>query len=54
MELLQKLCSIAAPSGNEAPMKKFILEYLNENISNFKYVIKTEWVNNKIIEGVSH
>ena len=36
MELLQKLCSIAAPSGNEAPMKKFILEYLNENISNFK------------------
>ena len=36
MELLQKLCSIAAPSGNEAPMKKFILEHLNENISNFK------------------
>ena len=36
MKLLQKLCSIAAPSGNEAPMKKFILEYLNENISNFK------------------
>ena len=36
MELLQKLCSIAAPSGNEAPMKKFILEYLNENMSNFK------------------
>ena len=36
MKLLQKLCSIAAPSGNEAPMKKFILEYLNENMSNFK------------------
>jgi putative aminopeptidase FrvX len=36
MELLQKLCSIAAPSGNEAPMKKFILDYLNENMSNFK------------------
>jgi len=36
MQLLKKLCSIQAPSGNEKPMTDFILFYLQTNLANFK------------------
>jgi putative aminopeptidase FrvX len=31
MELLRKMCSIFAPSGNEIAMKNFILDYITQN-----------------------
>ncbi|HCQ29193.1 MAG TPA: aminopeptidase [Flavobacteriales bacterium] len=36
MELLKQLCSIHAPSGNEASLKEFILQYIEENQSSWK------------------
>ncbi len=36
MKLLKTLCSIEAPSGNEAPMKDFLLEYVNTNKKKWK------------------
>lgn len=36
MKLLQQLCSIHAPSGNEAPLKDFILEYVSTNEKNWR------------------
>lgn len=44
MELLKQLCSIHAPSGNEAAMKDFLLDYIKTNQSAWK--VKPE-----IIEG---
>ncbi len=35
MKLLQTLCSIHAPSGNEIELKQFILEYIEQNKSNW-------------------
>lgn len=35
MELLKKMCSIHAPSGNEAPMTKFVLDYIKKNKKNW-------------------
>jgi hypothetical protein len=29
--LLQKLCTIHAPSGNEVAMKEFLLDYISKN-----------------------
>jgi putative aminopeptidase FrvX len=37
MELLNKLCAIHAPSGNEEEMKEFILDYVEKN--------KSKWIN---------
>ena len=31
MQLLQPLCAIHAPSGNEGPMKSFLLDYIKRN-----------------------
>ena len=36
MKLLQKLCSIRSPSGNESNIRNFLLDYIDDNISNFK------------------
>ncbi|MFQ3579838.1 MAG: hypothetical protein SNJ71_06840, partial [Bacteroidales bacterium] len=36
MELLQKLCSIHSPSGEEGAIKDFILKYIEENSSSWK------------------
>ncbi len=36
MELLQKMCSIRAASGDESPMKEFLLNYIEKNKSNWK------------------
>ena len=36
MKLLQKLCSIRSPSGNESNIRKFLLDYIDDYISNFK------------------
>ena len=36
MKLLQKLCSIHSPSGNESNIRNFLLKYINDNISDFK------------------
>lgn len=36
MELLKKLCSVEAPSGNESAMTEFILDYVKTNQSNWK------------------
>ena len=36
MKLLQKLCSIHSPSGNELNIRNFLLKYINDNISYFK------------------
>ena len=36
MQLLKKLCAIHAPSGNEAGMKNFLLEYVKNNQSQWK------------------
>jgi putative aminopeptidase FrvX len=36
MKLLQQLCSIIAPSGNERAMKEFLLKYIEQNISRWK------------------
>ncbi|HNP17960.1 MAG TPA: aminopeptidase [Fulvivirga sp.] len=40
MELLQTLCSIHAPSGNEVELKQFILEYIEQNKS--KWLVQPE------------
>ena len=37
MHLLKQLCDIHGPSGNEENIKKFILHYINENISSWLY-----------------
>ena len=31
MKLLKELCKVHAPSGNEGAMKKFLIEYINNN-----------------------
>jgi putative aminopeptidase FrvX len=36
MKLLQQLCSIHAPSGEEAPLKDFLLEYIKKEKKNWK------------------
>ena len=36
MKLLQKLCSIRSPSGNESNIRNFLLDYIDDYISNFK------------------
>ncbi len=36
MELLKKLCSIHAPSGNEGAMTEFILDYIQKNMKSWK------------------
>lgn len=36
MKLLQKLCSIHAPSGNEEAMTSFLLDYINKNKNGWK------------------
>ena len=33
LQLLKKLCSIQAPSGSEASVKEFLLDYVNKNSS---------------------
>ncbi len=37
MQLLKELCSIHAPSGNEEPLKDFILEYIRSNSASWLY-----------------
>src|SRR5205085_9883336 len=37
MKLLQKLCSIHAPSGNEGAMTEFLLDYIGKNKSGWKH-----------------
>ena len=36
LNLLEKLCSIFAPSGNETLMKKFVMEYVNTHQAKWK------------------
>jgi putative aminopeptidase FrvX len=36
MKLLKEMCSIHAPSGNEGPMTKFLLEYIKKNKKSWK------------------
>ena len=36
MQLLKKLCEIHAPSGNESPMKEFLLAYTKKEKKNWK------------------
>src|SRR4249920_3903936 len=36
MRLLQQLCSIHAPSGNEGAMTEFLLDYIEKNKSSWK------------------
>ena len=36
MQLLKKLCEIPAPSGNESPMKEFLLAYTKKEKKNWK------------------
>ena len=36
MQLLQTLCTIHAPSGNEGPMKSFLLDYIKNEQENWK------------------
>lgn len=36
MKLLKQLCSIHAPSGDEGPMKEFLLKYIKKNQKNWK------------------
>lgn len=43
-ETLKLMCHIPAPSGNEGPMKQFLLYYINEHSKNWK-------VQPKILEG---
>jgi putative aminopeptidase FrvX len=38
--LLQKMCAIAAPSGNEAPMTRFLLKYIEDNSKKWKHKVK--------------
>ena len=51
MKLLQKLCSIHSPSGNESNIRNFLLEYINDNISDFKVkpIVVTEDIQDCII-----
>lgn len=36
MQLLKKLCSIQAPSGNEGPIQEFLLDYIQAEKTNWK------------------
>lgn len=36
MKLLKEMCSIHAPSGNEGPMTKFLLDYIKKNKKSWK------------------
>lgn len=36
MELLQTMCAVHAPAGNEVKMKEFILAYIEKNVVKFK------------------
>ena len=36
MQLLKELCSVHAPSGNEGPMKKYLLDYIESNKKKWK------------------
>ena len=36
MKLLKEMCSIHAPSGNEAPMTEFLLKYIDKHKKNWK------------------
>ncbi|MFL5730581.1 MAG: M20/M25/M40 family metallo-hydrolase [Cytophagaceae bacterium] len=36
MQLLKKLCGIHAPSGNEGPMKEFLIDYVTKNSGSWK------------------
>lgn len=36
-QLLKNMCAIHAPSGNEAPMKDFILDHIKKNKKNWKH-----------------
>jgi len=38
--LLEKLCSIMAPSGNELPLSEFVIQYIRDNSDN--WVVKPE------------
>ena len=38
MELLKKLCSIHAPSGNEGAMTAFLIGYIEKNKSGWKAI----------------
>ena len=51
MKLLQKLCSIHSPSGNESNIRSFLLKYINENISDFKVkpIVITENIQDCIV-----
>ena len=51
MKLLQKLCSIHSPSGNESNIRNFLLKYINDNISDFKVkpIVVTEGIQDCII-----
>ena len=51
MKLLQKLCSIHSPSGNESNIRNFLLKYINDNISDFKVkpIVVTENIQDCII-----
>jgi len=43
-QTLKKMCAIIAPSGNETPMKEFVLNYVKQHSKNWK-------VKPKILEG---
>ena len=51
MKLLKKLCSIHSPSGNESNIRNFLLEYINDNIYDFKVkpMVVTENIQDCII-----
>ena len=51
MKLLQKLCSIHSPSGNESNIRNFLLKYINDNISDFKVkpIVVTENIQDCIL-----
>ena len=36
MKLLKQLCAIHAPSGNEGPMRDFLLQYVKQEMANWK------------------
>lgn len=36
MQLLKTLCSLHAPSGNEGPVKEFLLDYIQKNMASWK------------------
>lgn len=39
-QLLKTMCAIHAPSGNEGPMKDFVLNYIKQNKKNWKHAPK--------------